>query len=69
MVVTVLLVLFGVPAIVLLARTAWRRARALSGRIAEVQEEMARDPRPPFAALADLMQEQGQEREPRDRGK
>lgn len=56
--ITVLLVLFGVPAIAGLALTAWRRARLLRERITQVQEEMARDPRPPYAALADLMQEQ-----------
>ena len=58
MVVTVLLLLFGVPTIVGLTLLAVGRARSLSARIAEVQEELARDPRPPYAALAALMQEQ-----------
>jgi hypothetical protein len=65
MVVTVLLLLFGIPAIVVLTRMAWKRSRTLSRRIAEVQEEMARDPRSPYAALAELMQEHDQH----DRGK
>jgi hypothetical protein len=65
MVVTVLLLLFGIPTIVVLTRMAGKRTRTLSTRIAEVQEEMARDPRSPYAALAELMQEQDQH----DRGK
>ena len=58
MVVSVLLLLFGVPVIVGLTLLAVRRARALSRRIAEVREEMARSPQSPYAALAELMQGQ-----------
>ena len=57
MVVTVLVVLFGVPAIVGLLLRARRRVRALTERIAQVQEEMARNPQAPYAALAEIMQE------------
>ena len=57
MVVTVLLLLFGVPAIVGLTLRAVRRTRAIRARIEEVQEEMARNPQAPYAALAALMQE------------
>jgi hypothetical protein len=57
MVVSVLLLLFGVPVIVGLTLLAARRVRALTRRIAEVREEMARNPQAPYAALAELMQE------------
>ncbi len=50
--------LFGIPIIVFLLVLAARRLRALSTRIAKVQEEQARNPLPPFAQLADLMAEQ-----------
>lgn len=49
--------LFGIPIIVFLLALAARRLRALSTRIAEVQEEQARNPLPPFAQLANLMAE------------
>ena len=57
MVVSILLLLFGVPAIVGLMLLAARRVRALTERIADVQEEMARNPQAPYAALAELMQD------------
>ena len=67
MVVTVLLLLFGIPAIVGLSLLAVRRVRALQRRIADVQEEMARDPQAPYAALAALMQEQEHDTKPTPR--
>ena len=57
MVVIALLLLFGIPVIAGLTLLAVRRVRALTRRIAEVQEEMARNPQAPYAALATLMQE------------
>ena len=49
--------LFGLPVIAILLAMAVRRARAVSLRIREVREEMARSPQDPYAALAQLMNE------------
>lgn len=55
---TILLLAIGLSIIILLVLRARKRAHLLAQRIAEVQAEMERDPTPPYAALATLMQEQ-----------
>ena len=57
MVEELLMVVFGVPIIVWLAVRAWRQARAVRARIAEVREELARNPQEIFLAQAELMRE------------
>ncbi len=60
--------LFGLPVIAILLVMAIRRARAVSYRIREVREEMARNPQDPYMALAQLMNEKP-ERKPGTRGR
>ncbi len=65
------LMIIGVPVIAVLAALAWRRARAVTRRIAEVQAELARNPQNPYLMLAELMQEPQNDAataSPRDRG-
>ena len=54
--------LFGLPVIAVLLALAVRRARAVSQRIREVREEMARNPQDPYLALAQLMAETNERR-------
>jgi hypothetical protein len=49
--------IIGLPIIALLLVMVFRRARAVSIRISEVREEMARNPQDPYRALAELMAE------------
>ena len=57
MVEELLMVVLGVPVIVWLTVRAWRQARAVRTRIAEVREELARNPQEVFLAQAELMRE------------
>ena len=57
MVEELLVVVLGVPVIVWLAVRAWHKARAVRARIAEVREELARNPQEVFLAQAELMRE------------
>ena len=55
--------ILGLPIIALLLVMVWRRAQAVTARIREVREEMARNPQDPYAALAELMtQEKSEQR-------
>jgi len=49
--------ILGLPTIAILLVMVFRRARAVSQRIGEVREEMARNPQDPYRALAELMAE------------
>ncbi len=49
--------LFGLPMIAILSVMAWRRAQAVTTRIREEREEMARNPQDPYLALAMLIEE------------
>jgi hypothetical protein len=60
------LLIIGIPVIVVLTVMAVRRARALAARIAEVREEMAKNPPDPYQALSELYAEQ--EGKPRRKG-
>ena len=52
-----LMLILGVPVIVWLAVRAWRQARAVRARMAEVRAELARNPQEVFRAQAELMGE------------
>lgn len=47
--------ILGLPIIAILLVMVFRRARAVSQRIGEVREEMARNPQDPYRAMAELM--------------
>jgi hypothetical protein len=52
------LLILGVPIIIVLVIQAGRQVIQIRARIAQVRDEMARSPLPPFAQLAQLMEEQ-----------
>jgi hypothetical protein len=57
-----LLLLFGPPIIIVLTISAWRRARALAARIAEVRAEMAASTQDPYQALAEIYEERNRKK-------
>jgi len=62
--------IIGLPLIAILLVMVWRRTQAVTARIREVQEEMARNPQDPYRALAELMaQEKTGQREGHERGR
>ena len=61
--------LLGLPIIVWLGATAWRRSRAVARRIRDVREEMARHPQDPYQALARLMAEEDENAARKDTGR
>lgn len=46
----------GIPVIIVLLVQTVRRSAQIRARIAQVREEQARSPQPPFAQLAELME-------------
>jgi len=62
---TNLTLIIGLPIIVVLLVMVWRRTIAVTARIREVREEMARNPQDPYRALSELM---SQEAPPKERG-
>ncbi len=59
--------IIGLPLIAILIVLVWRRISAVSVRIQEVKEEMARNPQDPYRALADLMASEEATKPRRDR--
>lgn len=63
------LLLLGIPTIVWLAVRAVRRMQQIKQRIAEVQDDLARNPQSPYAAMAELYNPPPPKSKERTRGK